>query len=92
MEEGSIEWGGNNLRCSTLFTCNAETQELSIVKDTVRKKSLYLFFLLEKLELPQVLVPPLKRSISMPIRRNEIELHLATEKLRYEIFLQLVSL
>lgn len=65
-----------------LFNCNAQRQELSIVKDTV-KKSLYLFFLLAKLELPQVLVPSLNSSISTPIKQNEIELHLMTETLYY---------
>lgn len=56
------------------------------MKDTVKKKkSLYLFFLLAKLKLPQVLDLPLDSSISMPIRQNEIELHLVTEKLHYKI-------
>lgn len=54
-----------------LFICNAQTQELSIVKDT-EKKSLYLFFLLVKRELPQVLVPSLNSSISTPVKQMKL--------------------
>lgn len=70
------EKGVENNLC--LFICNAQTQELCIVTDTV-KKSLHLFFLSAKPELPQVLVPPMNSSISMPIKQNE--LHLVTEKI-----------
>lgn len=50
------------------------------MKDKI-KKSLHLLFLLAKCELPQILVPPMNSSVSMPIKQTEIELHLVTEKM-----------
>ena len=63
-----------------MFIRDAQTQELPIVKDTV-KKSLYLFFLLANLELPQVLVPSLSGSICTPREQNEIELYLVDQEI-----------